>query len=325
MSNSRFSIKRGRVVVGAAIVVALMGAQIDAARAEEPVAASTTAGLTRVTLEDAEVQIKESLAAASPGDALADLKEALGGEPVRANPDGVQWAVSDARGCARLVLRFEGGANVLELQRYDIGSNDDGYFDCLDGARRDSPGTASTAASLARVEHEPTNSGDDGRGTTILLIVGGLLAFAGLVIWLVIRSFYAKRRVWARFGAAHGLAVSGLEVNGEPRVSGTYRGVPIEVGLGAVGTLRLRGKGTFVVSDTRAVARLATPLPQGGDPAVHATVAAFLANARHAYVEADEVSATVAAMPGDVAALQQLVDSCVDVALAINAARARAS
>jgi hypothetical protein len=172
------------------------------------------------------------------------------------------------------------------------------------------------------------------RMNPVPLILGGLFTFCALGIGYIVWRHGAARDVWSEFAGAHGLEVSGLEVGGTPRVAGRYRGVEIEVGLNLIGTVVLRRRGSYEISDTRIIARLGAPLPEGtwldaesgvaahplvSDPVAGPVVDAFMRDTRQAAISDTVVTATIEAMPADVAALERVVDACVRCAQAIDA------
>lgn len=173
-----------------------------------------------------------------------------------------------------------------------------------------------------------------------LLAIGGLLTFCALGIGYIVWSFGASRDVWSAFAEQHGLEVSGLDVGSAPRISGRYRGTDVEIGMQLVGTIALQRRGRYEVSDTRVIAYLGSPLeevtwldadevekrtphPLLDDATMGPVVSSFLRDARQAAITETAVTATLEAMPDDVASLERLVDSCVRCAEAIDARVAR--
>lgn len=169
-----------------------------------------------------------------------------------------------------------------------------------------------------------------------LLAIGGLLTFCALGIGYIVWSFGASRDVWAEFAEAHGLEVSGLDVGDAPRIAGRYRGTDVEIGMQLLGTIALQRRGRYEISDTRVIAYLGAPLEEAtwldadevekpthhpllADAATGPVVTAFLRDTRQAAITETAVTATIEAMPKDVASLERLVDSCVRCAEAIDA------
>lgn len=173
-----------------------------------------------------------------------------------------------------------------------------------------------------------------------LLAIGGLFTFCALGIGFIIWRFGASRDVWSAFAEAHGLEVSGLDVGSAPRISGRYRGTDVEIGMQLLGTIALQRRGRYEISDTRVIAYLGAPLEEAtwldadefekpthhpllADAATGPVVTAFLRDTRQAAITETAVTATIEAMPDDVASLERLVDSCVRCAEAIDARVAR--
>jgi hypothetical protein len=294
---------------------------------------ATSPGLTHDKLEAVEAELRPRIAAGLKLDATRAMLEEKLGKPVEGGSGDLGrgiwpiWAVTDATRCTSLELSRIGmgeeAVAQLTLSTHQVAKESQYYsdlFKCVDDAHRDPRGTAWDA--LRASERSSGSIGDNRR-----LISRGMFALIALGIGFIVWRHRSARNVWSAFGAAHGLSVSGLEVGGSPRITGRYRGVEIEVGLRI-----LRRTRRYVFADTMVVARLDTPLPEGtwisaedgeGGTAhrllANPVVAEFLRTNRHAAVADAGVTATIEAMPADVATLQRVVDACVQCAQAIDA------
>jgi hypothetical protein len=300
---------------------------------------ATSPALTHDKLEAVEAELRPRIAAGLKLDATRAMLEEKLGKPVERGSGDLHrgiwpiWAVTDATRCTSLELSRIGmgeeAVAQLTLSTHQVAKESKYYsdlFTCVDDAHRDPRGTAWDA--LRASERSSASIGDN----PVPLILGGMFAFVAVGIGFIVWRHRSARDVWSAFGEAHGLAVSGLEAGESPRITGRYRGVEIEVGLNLVGTILLRRRGRYEISDTMVVARLDTPLPEGtwisaedgqGGTAhrllANPVVAEFLRTNRHAAVADAGVTATIEAMPADVATLQRVVDACVQCAQAIDA------